>query len=416
MAFVMSFFSLPGYSRDLGFRFKDGKCLNEKSEEGLNPSFFGQCSDLRNVTISGLDLAGIDFSGSIFSGSDLQLTSFRGSTLVSVSFAQTQVMGANFLDAKIDHADFTGANIQNAKFGGTAIAHSNFSGVDFTNQIMTYAEFVGCTFDRANFSGSQFDEVTFSEASLVNANLDGTNLKGASLVGANLAGASLKGADLRNANLNSANLSDTSLSSSNLEGANVAEANFEKAKYSKNTKLPFSREEADRKKMVFIRLFEFTGFKQNLPEVELDGWKVCHTSLFGEYDVSLDPILSACKAEKVMLACRPVGSKVFTVAAYGSYDNVFKEIGESNEGTVENGVRFYYSNNYSIGFIQPDKTLERFSCDVGDDRGEKQGEAPESRLCFHTSENTLQGGFRCGAVTDLNDSMDYERVFLKSED
>ena len=406
---VVGLCSLPVFAKDLGFRYTAGKCQNAKGEEGLNPSAFGQCSDLRGVVIYGLHLDDMDFSGSLFNGADLQLTTFNNTILVGVNFSNTLLMGSEFVGARIEHANFTSANIQNAKFVNASFNDVNFTAVNFTGQLMSFFTFNEAQFDGANFTSAQLEEAIFTNSTFLGANFTSANLKGATLVGAGLGGATFHSADMRKVNLSSADLQNTNLKKSNLEGAKVDKTNFENAKYSRFTTLPFTTDEASRRKMIFIRLYEFSGIKKNLAMDELDGWTVCNQTLFSKMGNPLSKIYEDCRAQYVMLACRPTGSNILTVAAYGTYDKIFNDIGESNAGTVENGVKFYFSDNYSIGFAQADKSLERDSCDIGD-------EAAESRLCFHTSNKALQGGYRCGATTSLNGSDDYERLFFKSED
>ena len=53
---------------DLGFRYQDGKCVNEAGEEGRNPGYKGECGNLQGEDLQGLPLDGIDFSGANLRG------------------------------------------------------------------------------------------------------------------------------------------------------------------------------------------------------------------------------------------------------------------------------------------------------------------------------------------------------------
>ena len=85
-------------------------------------------------------------------------------------------------------------------------------------------------------------ETDLSELHLQGADLSYSNLEKASLERSDLHGATLIHADLRQANLKGANLEDVSCDEAIWEGAIADE----------NTVLPFSREEAEKKGVVFI--------------------------------------------------------------------------------------------------------------------------------------------------------------------
>ncbi len=49
--------------------------------------------------------------------------------------------------------------------------------------------------------------------------------------------------------------------------------------------------------------------------------------------------------------------------------------------------------------------VNRNSCDT-------TNQANNDRICWHTSNNRMTGGWRCGSNTGLNGSVDFERVVL----
>src|SRR4051812_6001259 len=63
---------------DLGYRFINGACVNPKGDNGLNPSYIGQCADFRGAVLGGVDFWGIDFSGSNFEGAEISNAKFDG--------------------------------------------------------------------------------------------------------------------------------------------------------------------------------------------------------------------------------------------------------------------------------------------------------------------------------------------------
>jgi hypothetical protein len=111
-----------------------------------------------------------------------------------------------------------------------------------------------------------------------------------------------------------------------------------------------------------------------------------------------------CTGSKLLEACRPVGANEFTVLAMGDRADVLFDVGSQENGKHEaNGVAWYFSNEYSMGFARAGDEVERFSCDVANIN-------PEDRLCWHTSSDGIDGGWRCGVTTDLNGDPQWERL------
>ncbi len=385
---AIAFLSTPSFARDLGFRYNKGKCINEAGGEGLNPSFFGPCSDLTNTTISNINFEEMDFSGSKFSNSDLQRSNFRGAILVDVDFDGAVLTGVSFERAKLERVNFARVDLRDAKFMGASFADVGFEGANLAGQKFNLLSFQKCRFPGANLTGTDF-----SKASMAGVTLNDAVLLDSKFVAADLAGAALDGANMRGADLTT---------------AKVAKATFNGSVYNKKTKLPFNDADAKKKMMVLKVMTEFSGIVNNLAMDGLDGWEVCYSASYG----SNEPIakaLEACKAEYVMLACRDPGAGILTVAAYGKSDKVFKEIGQGNVGTLDNNVQFYFSDSYSIGFAPAGAKLDRNSCDVED----KKGGTGAQRLCWHTTDKNFQQGFRCGESLFTNAA---ERVILKSTD
>ena len=56
---------------DLGFRYIEGKCVNESGQEGLNPKFPGVCGDIEGADLREAFLENVDFSGAHMRGARL---------------------------------------------------------------------------------------------------------------------------------------------------------------------------------------------------------------------------------------------------------------------------------------------------------------------------------------------------------
>ena len=76
-----------------------------------------------------------------------------------------------------------------------------------------------------------------------------------------------------------------------------------------------------------------------------------------------------------------------------------------------NGVGWYYNGNYSWGFAPEGDTINRNQCDVVDSSF-GVGIDGDKRLCWHTLNNALNSGWRCGRADSLNSSSAYERVIF----
>lgn len=278
---------------DKGFRYINQQCQNAKGEKGYNPSFFGQCSDFRGVTLSGVNLDGVDFSGSLFQGANLEKSSINQGILIGVRFDGANLSGVQVDGAVIHNSSFQKAILKNMSFFDSEIIQSSFMDADFRSSQLSYVEFDACDFTRANFESVTLDHSSFHKSILVETNLKKTNLvsaqlqdlilKQVALDGANLTQANLAGADLQNctvqeviwksANLSHAGLMNMDLKSANFELTMIAQTNFkgsdlrganfvgakgegatwEGAKFNKKTQLPFSHEDALQFGMLFIK-------------------------------------------------------------------------------------------------------------------------------------------------------------------
>lgn len=409
-------FSVYSFAADQGFRYVNGKCVNAQNKTGLNKNHFGQCSDMQGATLGNLNLDGVDFSGSVFKNANLEKTSLAQSILVGVSFELANLTGVQFDDAQIENTSFYRAILRNASFFDAKIASSVFSSSDLTAMTLSYAQIKNSSLNTVNLSGAQLSEIQ-----LINCEVKNSRFIGADLTKANLSGSNFSNSDFENAQMSQVNLQGTNLTSANLKSANLTnaitkEASFIKAIVNKKTILPFSKDEALKQQMVYSNTYQISGVARNLKLSDLEGWKICHQSTYGSGSDSdsFDLILNNCKATSVMLACRQKDSPTLILAAAGKYEKVFLDIGLSNTGTLDNNVLFYYGNakdgSYSsIGFAPANTTLNRYQCDVESSSGTE-------RLCFHTRNNALAGGYRCGENSGLNEDNNYERLFLKSDD
>jgi len=157
--------------------------------------------------------------------------------------------------------------------------------------------------------------------------------------------------------------------------------------------------------MLGVGGLSFAGVQVNVPlEGVLEGgFEVCYSDLYGA-DLDTGAINADCDGGVLMVACREVDAPNLSVAAMGMHDEVLTVVpNEADAAHDHNGVRWYYSEDFSFGFAAEGQVLARGECDTMDDGG-------ETRLCWHTIGPF--GGYRCGATEGLNNNNGWERLVL----
>lgn len=158
-------------------------------------------------------------------------------------------------------------------------------------------------------------------------------------------------------------------------------------------------------------VFTFSGILQNLPIAMLDGWRLCHSETYGSYGTRIEDVLQTCNRAQLLLGCRVKGSSILSLAAHASRHDVTFDTDHYNQLHVANGVGWYFDPSWSWGFAPANATVNRTSCDIiASDAS--AGIDGDLRLCWHTGEGLLEGGWRCGRKTQLNGSHEYERVIF----
>ena len=156
-------------------------------------------------------------------------------------------------------------------------------------------------------------------------------------------------------------------------------------------------------------LWWVSGVQQNIPESQLTGWTECFKDLYNNYNTPMSQIVQQCDKAKLLLACRPVGQTVFTTLAMAPRADVLFECGSATNCTQQsNGVGWYYSDSYSWGFAPGGEPVQRTSCDT-------QNTSSPDRLCWHSGGGLINGGWRCGNSTGLNDDPNWERVVFEAD-
>ena len=153
-----------------------------------------------------------------------------------------------------------------------------------------------------------------------------------------------------------------------------------------------------------LDITNFEGPVTDIPDDRIEGWCQCHTSRYAESNIDLRDIRGVWNGDFTMLGCRPAGGPRWSVLAMAETAQVFRNTGEDNNRTNNsNGSGWYYSINQSMGFAPLGIPIRRASCDTDNTQAER-------KLCWHTENQRLMAGWRCGEARGLNGGLDWERA------
>jgi len=108
----------PSHAIDHGFRFdlKKDKCVDLHGKEGLNPSFFGECGDLRGAKLNKTYLSGMKLEKADFSNANLFRANLRNANLKGAKLVRVDLTAADLRGADLTQANLTGAFLDRALF------------------------------------------------------------------------------------------------------------------------------------------------------------------------------------------------------------------------------------------------------------------------------------------------------------
>jgi hypothetical protein len=149
-----------------------------------------------------------------------------------------------------------------------------------------------------------------------------------------------------------------------------------------------------------------SGVQQNVPAEALKGWTECYKGPYQEATKSLDELrVNDCNKRNLLLACRPMGEGSFTLVAMAESAYVFQDCLKGATCAHDaNGVGWYFDEDLSWGFAPAGEPVNRAECD------NNESSAQDLRMCWHTVNNSLSSGYRCGAV--VTDNTAWERVIF----
>jgi cysteine-rich repeat protein len=152
-------------------------------------------------------------------------------------------------------------------------------------------------------------------------------------------------------------------------------------------------------------LYFVEGPQTNVPEADLGGWETCWVGNFGQNYPGLTNTIFGqdCTGSKLLLGCRQAGSDTFALVAMGDRADVLFDTGNGNVTHDANGVSWYYSSGWSMGFADEGTGVSRNSCDTAN-------VSPELRMCWHTGNDAITSGYRCGSTISFGQQ--WERVIM----
>lgn len=151
------------------------------------------------------------------------------------------------------------------------------------------------------------------------------------------------------------------------------------------------------------------GPQVNVPQANLVGWELCWSGLYGENTGAVSDIINvSCTKAKLLIACRPVASTDLTLLAMGEREAVTFDTSTGNIPYNHNGTGFYFNGSYSWGFALEGDTIQRSSCDLAEGNN-------QFRMCWHTYDGMMSGGFRCGETMWLNSDNDWTRMVFQAD-
>jgi exosortase sorting signal-containing protein len=145
--------------------------------------------------------------------------------------------------------------------------------------------------------------------------------------------------------------------------------------------------------------------------VTTGGWIECYRDTY-DNELNAEGVLARCQGDLLMLSCRPTGSSTLALLAQGAREDVTFDTGNNLDVThIANGVGWYFNisapgetgpGENAWGFVRAGDSVSKNNCDV------LESGANDERLCWHLLIG--EGGYRCGATEDLNDSVGFERI------
>ena len=143
-------------------------------------------------------------------------------------------------------------------------------------------------------------------------------------------------------------------------------------------------------------LFYVSGVCTDVPISKLKGWCLYYHKPYHHPTSEAD--IQAIKGTRILIGARHKNSSALALCAMGMKQKVLRETFE-NETTKENGCFFYHWKNHSFGF-SGSSLVQLGTADLSEGK---------DKISWHL---TGRGGYRCGSLTSLNESKEWEKMLF----
>jgi len=139
-----------------------------------------------------------------------------------------------------------------------------------------------------------------------------------------------------------------------------------------------------------------------LSQVTGGGWTQCYLATFS---VTIgndgENVLNQCAGDYIMMAGRATGSNTLLALAATTRADAILDTGNTSNTHVSNGAQWWYSDDWSWGFIGLNDIASNNQCNTN---------SSAIGMCLHTLD--FAGGYRINNITGLNGSTAYEKMFF----
>lgn len=136
------------------------------------------------------------------------------------------------------------------------------------------------------------------------------------------------------------------------------------------------------------------------------GYSICYEGFYADENFQYTAFFDSCDSDELIVAAGRENSSIIDVMASGNINAITTITGYNETILADNGVRWYLNPDQSMGFVGADDIITQSSADVNE-----QGE--RDRLSWHLdSGGRVDGGWRSGSNTGLNDSYDWKRYIF----
>ena len=162
------------WSCDICQRNENGIYYKLKEEVGTENILVGK--DLRNESLTAINLAGQDLTGANLAGQDLRNIDLTGTILRATDLSNANLSNKDLTDGDLTGSTLVETNFSNTLLDTTYFTNSYISNVDFTSADITFTDFTDATIIDSDFSGNRLTAVVFITSHITNTDFSNTDL------------------------------------------------------------------------------------------------------------------------------------------------------------------------------------------------------------------------------------------------